>query len=86
MTNKNWTLGKGIAVGMSAIAIAIVLSFLIVAMQSEIGKYQYSNCLENKYDSDICMPLINKNYYPERYKPFPPPERIEPKEVVQNKT
>ncbi len=75
-TNK-WTIGKGIGIGLSAIALAIVLSFLIVATQKEIDKFQYSNCLEKGYNSDVCMPLVNKNYYPDRgyAKPIPPPER-----------
>lgn len=71
---NDWTIGKGVAIGLSAISIAIVLSFLIVAGQKEVSKFQYSNCLKDGYDSDVCMPLINKNYYPDRYAKMIPPE------------
>ena len=75
INNKTWTVGRGIGIGLIAISIAIVLSFLIVVTENEIDKYQYFNCLEKGYESDICMPLINDNYYPDRYvKPIQPPE------------
>jgi hypothetical protein len=74
---NKWTIGRGIGIGLSAIAIAIVLSFLIVATQKEITKFQYSNCLKKGYDVDLCMPLMNDDYYPNRgyEKPLQPLER-----------
>ena len=75
--NKTWTVGRGIGIGLISISIAIVLSFLIVVTENEVDKYRYSNCLKNGYNSDVCMPLINDNYYPDRYSyPMPPEKQI----------
>jgi len=75
MNNKKiWTIGKGVGIGLIAIAISVSIVALVSLVRHELDIYHYNNCIEIHKDVDRCMPLINKNYYPQRamVKPIPP--------------
>ena len=69
---KGWTVGRGIGVGLIAFSIALVVIFAFTFTDKQINIHKYEKCIEKQTDIDVCIPILNKNYYPQRIaKPMP---------------
>ena len=78
MGNKNnkkiWTIGRGVGIGLIALSIALVIIFAFTFIDKQIKINKYEKCIEEQADIDVCIPILNKNYYPQRIaKPIPTP-------------
>ncbi|MAG47089.1 hypothetical protein CL617_00660 [archaeon] len=75
---KTWIVGRGIGIGLIAFSISLTIIFAFTFIDKQINIHKYENCIKEQSNIDICIPILNNNYYPQRYyeKPIPAPVEV----------
>ena len=73
---KVWTIGRGIGIGLVALSIALVIIFAFIFIEHQINIFKYERCIEKQEYIDVCIPIINDNYYPRERAIKPAPIEI----------